>query len=146
MAHHAAAERRRARHLVAVERPLAHRLLDLRRQRRTDPLVGVDREHPIALRQRQRLVELAPKTFEGMKADAGSPALGDPHGVVVAAGIDHDALVAERDAVETLRNVHRFVLGDDDCAQDRHLAHANCQRFDFAPVTAGSRTEFAAER
>ena len=124
MTHHAAAERRRARHLVAVERSLPHRLLDLRRQRRADPLVGVDREHPVALRERQRLVELPPETVEGVKADAGSPALGDPHGVVVAAGIDHHALVAERDAVETVRNVRRFVLGDDDCAQDRHLDHA----------------------
>jgi len=51
-----------------------------------------------------------------MEADARTTALSDLHRVVVAAGVDHDALVAERDAVETVRNVRRFVLGDDDRA------------------------------
>ena len=44
----------------------------------------------------------------------------DRHRVVGAAAVDHDALVAEREAVQTFGDVAGLVAGDDDGAQARH--------------------------
>src|SRR5438270_13952182 len=46
--------------------------------------------------------------------------LRDHHGAVAARGIDHDALVAERETVEAVADVGHLVLGDDDRTQPRH--------------------------
>ena len=61
----------------------------------------------------------APKPAHSRVATSRAAALGDRHGVVAAAAVDDDALVAEGDARQARGDVARLVLGDDDRAQSR---------------------------
>ncbi len=54
-----------------------------------------------------------------MGHDGGAGRHGDLDGIVVAAAVDHDALVAKCDALEARRNVCRLVPGNDDRTQHR---------------------------
>jgi hypothetical protein len=63
---------------------------------------------------------LRPKPAPFLKFDAGAFRFGDLNGAVAAAAIDHDPLVAERDAVEAGSGIRRLVAGDDDSGQLRH--------------------------
>jgi hypothetical protein len=60
------------------------------------------------------MVLLGAESLEIAVFDAGSPPARDAHGVILAAAVDHDALVAEYQAVEASPDVACFVSGDDD--------------------------------
>src|SRR5262249_49452052 len=92
---------------------------DLAGERGRDALVGIDRQHPVALRERQRKVLLRPEAMPVVRLDARTPLARERDGAVGAAGIDHDALVAEHKRVEAGADVRLLVLGDHDGAQTR---------------------------
>ena len=83
-------------------------------------LVGIDRQHPVAGRQRQRKSLLRAEPFERMRHHPRALALRDLRRFVGAAAVNHDALVAERKRVETVRDIAGLVQRDDDGAQSRH--------------------------
>ena len=120
----AAAEARTARQLPAIGAGVGKRRLDRAGKFWRRPLVGIDRQHPLTGRQRQRIILLRPKPAPLVKLDAGALRLGDVDGAVAAAAIDHDPLVAERDAVEAIADIRRLVAGDDDGGQLRHDARS----------------------
>ena len=119
MPHGTAEERGEPRHLVAVGSPRRNRRHDLGGEWRRHPLVGVDREHPIAARERQGDVLLGAEPGPFVGRDLRAATRSDCHGVVGAAAVDHDALVAEGDALQARSDVLRLVPGDDDRAQSR---------------------------
>src|SRR5262249_43954884 len=104
----------------AIRAPVGDRVLDLARERGRHPLVGVDRQHPVALRKRQREILLRAEPMPVVRDHARAPLGRDRGGAIGAAGIDHDALVAERQTVETGADVRLLVSRDDDGAQAHH--------------------------
>ena len=116
----AAAKAGTARQLPAIGAGVRKHRLDRAGKFWRRPLVGIDRQHPVAGRERQRIILLRPKAAPFVKFDAGALRFGNVDGAVAAAAIDHDPLVAERDAVEAIADIRRLVAGDDDSGQLRH--------------------------
>src|SRR4051812_35403251 len=102
MTHRLAAEPRQARDSVAIGIAGLDRLLDRRRKLGGDFLVGVEPEDPVSGCEGQAEVLLRPEPDPVMIDDLRSLLPRDRDRVVVAAGIDHDPLVAELETVETL--------------------------------------------
>src|SRR5262249_31374092 len=67
----------------------------------------------------QRKVLLRAEALPVVRLDARAPLARELDGAVGAAGVDHDALVAERETVEAGADVRLLVLGDHDGAQTR---------------------------
>src|SRR5208282_2115454 len=88
----------------------------------------IDGQHPIPRGERQRIVLLRAITAPFVKLDAGAFSPGDLHGRIRAAAIDHDALVAECEAVEAGADIRRLVLGDYNRAELRHGLFSVCGR------------------
>src|SRR5208283_4715911 len=108
--------------------------LDRRGKLGGDALVGIDGQHPIPRGQRQRIVLLRPITAPFLKLDAGAFCPRDLHGRIRAAAIDHDALVAECEAIEAGGDIHRLVLGDYNRAELRHGLSFVCGRLPPRPA------------
>lgn len=111
-----------AGHAIAeAGRVMSEHLLDLGRQLRRDPFVGVEREHPLVSGEAGRVVLLRSVTRPVSLADPSSEAGCDTDGVVAAARVHHDYLVGPGDRRERRLDVSSFVQGDD-C--HRQLGHA----------------------
>src|ERR1700730_16587446 len=98
VAHGAAQEGGESRNLVSVRKRGTYCGQYFGSERRRNALVGVDRQHPFAPRLRQCKVLLGAETGPRMGHDRSAGGPGDLDGVVIAAAVDHDALIAERDA------------------------------------------------
>jgi hypothetical protein len=140
MTHRSATERRGPRHFIAIERDGAHGLLNLSGQCRPDPFIGIDQKHPIALRQRQRVIEPLPKTIECMDANTRTPA-----SALRTVSSSLPVLTIIRSSQNATLSRQSAILADSFLAMmiaprlGMPLTRNRDQRFDFAPVTAGSR-------
>jgi hypothetical protein len=118
--HRPAAKARDARQFEAVGAAVRHCNFDGLRKLRRHPLVGIDRQNPVAGRKRQREILLRPKAPPFVLLDPRPLAARDLHGSVGRAAVDNDALVAKAKPVETVTDIRRFVAGDDDRGELRH--------------------------
>ena len=105
-------------------------------QRRRDALVGVEREDPVAGRHRKAARDLWAVARPVGDDDARTCRLGDLHGLVAAARVEHEHLVGELRARDAVADARGFVLRDDDHGERIVLAH----------VAAGGRWTMSAAR
>ncbi len=92
---------------------------DLGRKRSTDPLVGVDLEHPIATGAVERDVPLRPESRPRVFDHDRAGAACDLDRPVAGATVDDHHLIAERQALEAPGKLLLLVAGDHACGQGR---------------------------
>src|SRR5690348_16775433 len=100
MAHLATQERRPARHLVTVRLGPGDGRLELGGERGAHALIGVERQYPVAGRERECEILLRAEAVELAVLDTDAALARNALRVILAAAVDHDALVAERQRVE----------------------------------------------
>ena len=98
-------------------------MLHLGAQFRRDPLIGVERQHPIAARQIQRTIFLRTKARPVITGRDLCLQLARDIGRAVGTGrIEHDDFIGPRHGLQAARDDARLVFGDYDHAQ----SHATC--------------------
>ena len=131
MVHLPAAKARKTQNFPSIRAAVGDGGLDRGGKFGGDKFIGIKAQHPRAGSKRKRIILLRAKTAPFVKRDAGALFFCQLHRRIGAAAIDHNALVAKREAVKTRPDIRCLVLGDDDGAELRHellLSHAGRSR------------------